>query len=222
MSTVGSVIGRPSIFHRKPGIYIISSFLCTPSVTRLTFSKWLSFSPNGYLFLPRSAIVAYLSLIKGGEQQLQKVKLKSPIHPSIWYIYTDMHTTTDRQTLSHIFSSSSALNIIDCYFSTLLEEQDFLSVPERWNKILGLLPPKKAADLNQEWLDNPTSSTERWGRLMDELTGKKLLDEIKLQWSYPRLDVNVSKGINHLLKSPLCVHPKTGVYVFLLFTMQPG
>jgi len=34
--------------------------------------------------------------------------------------------------------------------------------------------------------------------------------DVVLWLSWPRLDLAVSKGLNHLLKAPFCVHPSTG------------
>jgi len=36
------------------------------------------------------------------------------------------------------------------------------------------------------------------------------MEDIILQYTYPRIDAEVSKHRNHLLKAPFCVHPKTG------------
>lgn len=36
------------------------------------------------------------------------------------------------------------------------------------------------------------------------------MQDVILQYTYPRIDTEVSKHVNHLLKSPFCVHPGTG------------
>ena len=39
------------------------------------------------------------------------------------------------------------------------------------------------------------------------------MEDIILQYTYPRLDAEVSKHRNHLLKAPFCVHPATGMSI---------
>ncbi|XP_029417096.1 DNA primase small subunit isoform X3 [Nannospalax galili] len=146
----------------------------------------------------RSGIVEYLSLVKGGQDVKKKVHLSEKLHPFI----------------------RRSINIIKKYFEEYaLVGQDILENKESWDKILALVPETIHDELQKNF-QKLHNSLQRWEYLKkivntsqnmkNDKCGPWLEWEIMLQYCFPRLDINVSKGINHLLKSPFSVHPKTG------------
>ncbi|KAH7652238.1 DNA primase small subunit protein [Dioscorea alata] len=153
----------------------------------------------------RASIAKYFHVYKCGESGFKKVSLAgSVLHPFLARSYTD---------------------VLRIYFEEkLLCNQSLLSSEDRYEKILELVSNKSITDeLHDKWQGHRRSSnTEedlnitRWEQLKHVLqSGKqkglrRCVEEIVFLYTYPRLDMEVSKHMNHLLKSPFCVHPKTG------------
>ncbi|CAG8555021.1 4992_t:CDS:10 [Paraglomus occultum] len=149
----------------------------------------------------RSAIIAYLSVIKGGAQQAKKVFLPKALHPSL----------------------QRSADILRSYFPQIvLKDQDLLNDDEGWKKILQCIPDEETRKtLSDAWNADPSrTSTDKWTDLVSELDSaigtlkknpkradalKNVELEIMFQYTYPRLDENVSTHINHLLKRRVCV-----------------
>ena len=97
------------------------------------------------------------------------------------------------------------------------------------DRFLQYLPSEIRDDVKQKWRGcggDGSAMWEVWQQKYDEwkqlkayeARNKKFstadkdlgLEALVLCYLYPRLDAHVSTSTNHLLKSPFCVHPKTG------------
>nr|XP_027190166.1 DNA primase small subunit-like isoform X2 [Cicer arietinum] len=155
----------------------------------------------------RASIADYYRVYKGNENSHKKVSLMgAALHP---------------------FLATSYTNVLKDYFEKiLLTSQNLLATEERYEKILSMIPDESiASELRGKWQDSRRSSSAkedinvvRWEQCKQLLqSGKhkaqglrRCVEEIVFFFTYPRLDMEVSKHMNHLLKAPFCVHPKTG------------
>ncbi|GLV32562.1 DNA primase subunit 1 [Carabus blaptoides fortunei] len=152
-------------------------------------------------YMGRDAIAEYLNLVKGGTNKAKKVSLP-------------------REQMQH--SVRRALTIVEQSFEDIcLIDQDILGTDERVANFLKLVPDNDEKENFKKKIMTQNTSINRWNAFVNHWNSLKssgkskksmrnLIDEIMLQYMYPRLDINVTKGMNHLLKSPFCVHPKTG------------
>ncbi|KAI1080995.1 prim-pol domain-containing protein [Whalleya microplaca] len=150
----------------------------------------------------RRAVAGYLEVLRGGSQSGKKVNLWRPLHPHI----------------------SRSLEILAPHFqSDVLESQDPWSSSTAAEQLLSLLPDKTLNDsLRAKWEASPgRNSAAKWADIdvvaksgaSKNLDARALRDakqDVVLEYTYPRLDIEVSKKLNHLLKSPFVVHPGTG------------
>lgn len=119
--------------------------------------------------------------------------------------------------------------LLPLFESHILLEQEILT--KHAESILALVPnPNLVESLKEDWEQNKDENMkERWLNLVRSIDNDMKLEgsrhfyssnpiyDIIFTFTYPRLDVRVTTGLNHLLKAPFCVHPNTSISFTFFF-----
>lgn len=99
-----------------------------------------------------------------------------------------------------------------------LQNQKLLEADKFWHDLVSASSDSSFKEDIEKSVLSQTSSEKRWEAfvaVVEKAQQKSakyqfILEEVMLELCYPRLDVAVTKGTQHLLKAPFSVHPKTG------------
>lgn len=161
----------------------------------------------------RKAVVEYLDVLGSRTQKMGRTQLglRKPYHPHV----------------------ERSFDILKLHFpDVVLDEQNpwctsGSSLEEEWKpveELLAFLPEQSLRNaLRTKWREHKgiSSSRSKWDDinsvaqkvLKNQIQVAQLNDakkEVIFYYMYPRLDLEVSKQMIHLLKSPFCIHPGTG------------
>ncbi|PXF49292.1 DNA primase small subunit [Gracilariopsis chorda] len=147
----------------------------------------------------RSAVADFLHVRFEGRENRgrRQMEVTHPMHPSL----------------------RRARTICEPVFRKMLRKQALLDGEKAICDMLELISNAVVrAEIREKVVRMRGDADEVWERIekevgkaaRNEFGMRAMADYMVLRYTYPRLDVNVSREMNHLLKAPFCVHPKTG------------
>jgi len=158
----------------------------------------------------RSAVAEYLTVVSAGKGRARadlKMQGCEELHPAI----THAHKICEQYFRDDPLGILNAQDVLrkGPHLSNILETMS-IAEKEAISKYVKDFPDATSREIWDQFEKLAVTRSSTAKSFREKIESKVMLKDVVLQFTYPRLDINVSKQMNHLLKAPFVVHPKTG------------